>query len=211
MPLLRPSSLFLSSICFVMLSCSPTKGLQHKGRKRVSEQMVQAIVNKENSLLYRTEIKAYGKRFSGIVILKQTSADTSHLSFITQLGMTMFDYVIVRDSFRLAYVFEPLNKPRIKKLLYNDFSHMLLFPLYKYPAEHFEKNDLSVYRLNQSTRLYYVCRGKKVERIVNKGKVFKKEIQKFEYGEDGNAENIRIRHKGFFPLKMDLQRIEKLK
>jgi hypothetical protein len=56
---------------------------------------VHPILGDTGSLLFRAELNAYTKKFSGIVILKRTSSDTSHLVFITQLGMKMFDYEIV--------------------------------------------------------------------------------------------------------------------
>src|SRR4051812_45456475 len=106
---LLQKNLYLNSFLFlIVISCSPLRGYKLVDKTQVTETNVKPIVNKNNSLLYKTKINVFNKYYSGLILLKQTDASTSHLTFVTEIGMKMFDFEIRAGQFKLTYVFEPL-------------------------------------------------------------------------------------------------------
>lgn len=83
---------------------------------------------------YKASIDVLSRHFSGLIIVKQTDSLTRHLVFVTELGMKMFDFQIRDTAIAPVYVFEPLNKPKLIKLLEQDFSTILLLQAYGPPA-----------------------------------------------------------------------------
>jgi len=205
-------NLLLSSITAALLTaCSPATGYKLKGTAVVTSKDVRPIVNKNNSLLYKAKINLYNKYFSGLIVLKQTDSITSHLTFITEIGMKMFDFEIQHNSFKLVYVFEPLNKPRIVNMLENDMKLILLEHLLGQEAKVYEKETKRVYKRSEKLRYYYKSRAetKTIEKIIVKGSLFTKEKVWYFYNEDLNAKQIRLKHKGLIRLKIELNNISK--
>ena len=199
------SSLFITLI----ISCSPTHNYTLKRTALVTESDIHSIINKDNSLLYKAKINVYNHYYSGLILLKQTSPGTSHLVFITELGLKMFDFEIQNNQFKLIYVFEPLNKPTILSLLENDMKLILLQNLLHKEAKIFERNnqDKQIYQTtNNKLKNYYFINTntKTVERTIVKGKVFSKEKVNYIYNDSLIAKQIKLKHKGFIRLKIEL-------
>ncbi|MES2287724.1 MAG: hypothetical protein V4547_18685 [Bacteroidota bacterium] len=202
------SSLFITLI----ISCSPTHNYTLKRTGLVTESDIHSIINKDNSLLYKAKINLYNRYYSGLIVLKQTSPGTSHLVFITELGMKMFDFEIQNNQFKLIYVFEPLNKPNILKLLENDMKLILLQNLLSKEAKIFERNaqDQRIYQTtNNKLKNYYFINTntKTVERTIVRGKVFIKEKVEYIYNDSIIAKQIKLKHKGIIRLKIELNNL----
>jgi hypothetical protein len=177
----------------------------------IDENTVKPVVNKTNSLLYIASIRVFNKHYSGLIVLKQTDSLTSHLTFITQLGMKMFDFEIKKDTFRLVYIFEPLNKPAIVYLLLSDMRLILLHHLLNGKAEIYKLKQNTILKTNYINRYYYkLSPGKNtVEKTIVKGKLFKKARVDYFYGDSLDAQKIRLKHKGLIRIKISLNKISK--
>ena len=79
---------------------------------------------------FKATIDVVNKHFTGIVIVKKTDSVTTHVVFITELGMKMFDLEKKDTSFNAVFIFEPLNKPNLVLALKTNFKNMLLLDVY---------------------------------------------------------------------------------
>ena len=208
-------NLCLSSLLIIALSsCSPTLGYKFKRVEGVTSANIHTIINKDNSLLYKAQIKLYNGYFSGLIILKQIDSVTSHLVFVTELGMKMFDFKIQNGELELVFVFAPLNKPKIIKMLKSDMKLILLQHLLNRNADVFEKPDGQqyIYKIqNEKFKNYYFINSvnKTVDKILVKGNFCKKEKVDYIYDETLISKQIKLRHKGFIRLQIELNNISK--
>lgn len=209
-------NLCLNSLLLILLfaACSPTQGYKLSRREVVSSTQVRSIINADSSLLYKASITLYSKYYSGLILLKQTDATTSHLVFVTELGMKMFDFQIRDNQMKLIYVFEPLNKPELLNLLENDMKLIFLQHVLNKEADLYEKTgeNTRVYKVkDKKQRHFYVtdASSRTVSRTLVKGRMRAKEKVEYSYDNHGNASHIRLRHKGFIRLKIELTAITK--
>ncbi|MFY9310722.1 MAG: hypothetical protein WAQ28_16875 [Bacteroidia bacterium] len=213
---LQLRNLCLNSLLLLLLftACSPTQGYKLSKREVVSSAQVKSIINADSSRLYKAGISLYSKYYSGLILLKQTDATTSHLVFVTELGMKMFDFQIRDNEMKLIYVFEPLNKPELLNLLENDMKLICLQHLLNKEVDVYEKagENSRIYKLqNKKQRHFYVtdAPSRTVSRVLVKGSMRVKENVEYSYDSNGNASHIKLKHKGFIRLKIELTAITK--
>lgn len=215
LPLLL-KNLCLSSLLFVLLNaCSPVHGYcKLKGRKTVTDSHIQTVIKPNNSSLYKAKINLYNRYFSGLIVLKQTDSVTSHLVFVTELGMKMFDFKIQNNELELIYIFEPLNKPNILKLLKSDMKLILLQNLINKEALVYEKADMNkiIYKVADGKLQHYYfvnANTKTIGKTIVKGTVCVKEKVNYIYDEKEIAQQIILKHSGFIRLRIELNKISK--
>ena len=115
------SSLLLSSCAQRKLSSyEPKEGI------RVSTTDLKPVIPESGAAKYKASIDFLNKHFTGLIVLKQTDAETKHLVFVTELGMRMFDFEMKGDSMKPVFVFDPLNKPKLVSSLVRNFKTILL-------------------------------------------------------------------------------------
>ncbi len=208
-------NLCLSSLFIAFLfGCSPTQGYKLSRVEIVTNTHVRAIINKDNSLLYKAKINLYNKYYGGLIVLKQIDPSTAHLVFVTELGMKMFDFEIKNNEFKLVYVFEPLNQPKILKILESDMKLILLQSLINKEARIYEKENECIYVVpNGNYKNYYFVNktSKTVGKAIVKGNLFSKEKVNYIYNDSLNAQQIKLKHKGLIHLKIELNNISKEK
>jgi hypothetical protein len=215
MPQLLLKNLCLSSLCLLLLvACSPTHGLKLTKHEVVDGRQVRPIINADSSSLYKANITIYNKYYSGLILLKQTDSITSHLVFVTEVGMKMFDFKIQKGQLELVYVFEPLNKPRILNLLESDMKLLLLQHLLNKEADVYENKDFAkrVYRVtNGKYSNYYNVNAinKTVENTIVRGYLQTKEKISYAYDNQFIATHIKLKHSGFIRLQIELTNISK--
>ena len=213
MPQLLRKYLCLSSLLVALLvGCSPTHGYKLSRAEIITSAQVKTIINKDKALLYKAKINLYNNYYSGLIILKQTDSITTHLVFITELGMKMFDFEIRNNQFKLVYVFEPLNKPKILNLLESDMKLILLQNLFNKEANVFEQKNhttLIYQTANNKFKNYYFINNstKTVDKISVKRSLFIKEKVCYTYNDSLNAKQILLKHKGIIRLKIELNNI----
>lgn len=118
--------LLLSSLLFS--SCAQRKLFSYEPKEgiRVSTTDLKPVIPESGAVKYKASIDFLNKHFTGLIVLKQTDAETKHLVFVTELGMRMFDFEIKGDSMKPVFVFDPLNKPKLVSALVRNFSSILL-------------------------------------------------------------------------------------
>lgn len=208
-------NLFLSSLLLlVFASCSPTHGYRLGGREVVTNAQVKPIINADSSLLYKAKITLYNKYYTGLILLKQMDASTSHLVFVTELGMKMFDFQIQNNELKLMYVFEPLNKPEILNLLEYDMKLIFLQHLLNKEAAIYDRPDKNtrIYKIeNEKLKNYYITNTstKTVTKAIVKGALKVKEKVEYIYDTNQKASQIKLKHKGLIRLRIELTAISK--
>ncbi|MDI1356452.1 MAG: hypothetical protein PSX36_16160 [bacterium] len=207
----RHKHLFLSSLLLLWLGgCSPVRGYKLIGTSKVDKNTVLPIIDSAQSLLYKTNIQLYRKHYSGIILLKQTAPKTAHVTFVTEIGMKMFDYEISDSSFKLISIFEPINQPRITTMLESDMKLIVLYQLYKTESLHFRNGTSNIYKIKGKKRDYYtVGATHAIDHVRRKGIFFNTVKINYLMAEDLKPQEIKLRHKGLLRLKINLKRISK--
>ena len=120
-------ALLLSSILFVS-GCRISK-YNHRNCDKISltKDLITPVFKPSSTLIYNATIDVLKNHLTGLIILKQTDSITKHIVFVTELGMKMFDFELKNNEINTAYVFNPLNKPKLIEALKRNFSNMFLF------------------------------------------------------------------------------------
>lgn len=202
---LQKNLFFGSFLTLLFYSCSPKAGYKLQDTVRVSKHEINPIIHETAALLFKTKIDLYSKHFSGLILIKQTDSLTAHLTFITELGMKMFDFEIKEHKLKLLYIFEPLNKPKLIRLLQSDFELLLLQKAYNNEAGVYLGDEGICYFVNQENNYYYFTDALHyIEKSLMKGGLFNKIKVDYGYTNTHQLEQIYLKHKGLFPLKIKL-------
>lgn len=139
MPLFLKVALLLSSILFVS-GCRISK-YNHRNCDKtcLTKDLITPVFNPNSALRYNATIDVLKNHLTGLIIVKQTDSITKHIVFVTELGMKMFDFELSNHEIKTAYVFEPLNKPKLIEALKRNFSNMFLL-------NEVEKNGIECYK-----------------------------------------------------------------
>jgi len=212
MAIFRLKNLYLSSVFILLTSCTIPLKYKLTDQKKVSSQDVQPMVSAENPILYKAQIFLFNKYYTGLLLHKQTDSLTSHLVFVTEVGMKMFDIEIQKDSQKMAYCFGPMNKPKITNLLENDMGAILLYPLLNKTAKIYinkkQGNTLYVTREKGKKYLYFTqANSGRIAKSLVRGKLFTKQKTVYKYGTDNLPESVSLKHKGLLRLRIKLNRI----
>ncbi len=153
--------LLLSSICCcVLISCSISK-FKHPSTSNkviITKDAFAPILQNNKASKYKATIDVLKNHLSGILIVKQTDSVATHLIFVTELGMKMFDFEYKNKVMSSVYVFEPLNKPSLINALHTNFKNIFLFDVYD--AEAFycsKKTRLPYYKLTEPKNHFIVA------------------------------------------------------
>lgn len=203
-------NLCLSSLVLLFLqACSPTFGYTYVGSRSVDASLVQPLVRTEQALLFKTRIQVYNKRYSGLLLFKQIDAKKAHLTFVTEIGMKMFDFEIQDSSFKLVYIFEPLNQQRIIQLLTDDMKLLVLHDLLNKEAGLYQKGERQILTTKRKqSRVYYrLSPSHQVESIRQKAGLFGGKTVRYTFNDSLEATALFLKHKGLVRVKMQLKRI----
>ncbi len=153
--------LWLSSVCVLTLiaSCSISK-YKHPtqcNRVFITKQAFQPVLKESSATKFKATIDVLKNHLSGILIVKQTDSVSTHLIFVTELGMKMFDFEWKNGEIKPVYVFEPLNKSALINVLLNNFKYIFLLDVY---------NSFAGLCTNKNLRSYYELEGFKHRYIV---------------------------------------------
>jgi hypothetical protein len=212
MRLFHRINLLLSSIPVLLcLACSPLSGYKYLKTGRISEQELRPVIDKDKAQLFKAKIDLYNQHFSGLILLKQLNQEVSHLTFVTEIGMKMFDFEVKDSVFRLVYVFEPLNKPRIIQLLQEDMKLLLMQHLSDKEASIYERKDQKIFKVKEDFRYYYKLKpgSALIDQIIKKGSLFRKVNVRYSYNDSLQIRTIRLKHKGLVRLKIELTQLTK--
>lgn len=150
--------LLLSSV-LLLVGCSISK-YNHLNCERVGlhDQKITSVIKPLIVSKYKTSIDILKNHLTGLLIIKQTDSVTTHIVFVTELGMKMFDFESKNGEVNAIYVFEPLNKPKLIDVLKRNFNNMLLLNIddatsfYSCGNRHFPE---IIYHKKEKDKWYY--------------------------------------------------------
>ena len=154
--------LLLSSIFFLaIVSCRISK-YKHSNCDKVvyTEQLVKPILSNKKPLKFKASIDVLKNHLTGILIVKQIDSVATHFIFVTELGMKMFDFLYKDNRMEAAYVFEPLNKPKLISSLMRNLENIFLLNFNNSNVCSFisKKNEPCLQVNNKKTIFYYTGR-----------------------------------------------------
>lgn len=214
--LLTPYLLLSSCLFFILASCRYHHYQSYQKtdtRVLMENALLPVIPNHDQAQKYKTSIDVLNKHFSGLVILKQTDSIVKHLVFITELGMKMFDIEIKDTSMNMVYVFEPLNKPGLIRLLKHDFRAILLLhdknQMLGLKTKH-QKDSLYLLKSNQHVSFYtFQNRNQLHLQEQFKGRKRLNKIQ-YQFADSTQSyQQINFKSYGFVKVKIELTEIPK--
>lgn len=198
--------LLLSSLIFS--SCAYNKLASYKKRSDllITPANLQPVIPPANAVKYKASIDVLNKHFTGLIILKQTDADTKHLVFITELGMRMFDFEMKGDSMKPVFVFDALNKPKLVSALVRNFKTILLIDWFNKTAELATKSGKEVLHLKSAKHRLFLF--KDTNGYVIEQRVFNKRKKETRTIYNGNYNTIKLKQYGFVKLFIGLEKIK---
>lgn len=129
--------LLLSSVLFlVLVSCRISKYKHHSECNRVviTDAAFPPVLTINKATKFKATLDVLKNHLSGIMIVKKTDSLSTHIVYVTELGMKLFDFEWKENKMNVAYIFEPLNKPSLIKSLLNNFKTIFLLDVLNKPA-----------------------------------------------------------------------------
>lgn len=214
MPLLSKPYLLLSSIiCLLIVSCQISKFKHPTKTDRVviTENTFPTVLSANKASKFKGSIDVLKNHLTGLIIVKKTDSLTTHIIFVTEIGMKMFDFEWKNNEMNAVYVFEPLNKESLINSLKVGFKQMLLLDVFdKHAALSSNKNIASYYDLEEEKHRYIIAdtvSGITSQQIFNKNK--KKRFINYTFDVDKKEySQIRSTQFGIVKIKIELNRIE---
>ena len=166
-----------------------------------------------NSFLFKTNIRVYGKDFSGLLVTKQMQPNDYRVIFTTELGMKLFDFEFKDTAFTLHYCVPQFNKPALLKTIQKDIQLLLMNDIKTETFESFTnpKDSCYVYRTkNKKLHNYYFLdkSNKHLIKIEHAKKNTKKTTFSLNNYSDNFPTNIVIQHHDI-KLKIELNLLKK--
>lgn len=155
------------------------------------------------AILFKTSL-AYGDKLqmSGLLVLKQLKPNNYRTVFMTQFGLTLFDFEFGEQGFIIHKALEQLNRPIFLKLIQQDMELLLSRNIIGQTAQLYKKSkETQVLKVVESgTPLFFVQEKEQRLKSVYKGKKISIQYDKYRLG---LPRKVNIQHHGL-PLKLDL-------
>ena len=209
-PYLLLSSFFLFSF---LVSCRISKFKHPKQCNHVviTNKAFEPVLNKTKATKYKASIDVLKNHLTGIIIVKQTDSVSTHIIFVTEIGMKMFDFEWKNNEMNAAYVFEPLNKPKLIKALLSNFKQMLLLDVFDKSAGYCSNKKVkSYYELEGYKHRYIIAdslKGISSQNIFNKNR--KSCFISYKFATETNTyTQIKCTQFGLVKIKTELNKID---
>lgn len=163
--------------------------------------------NPETDYVYKANIEVYGNNIGGIFIAKQINDTLHRVVFTTDFGNKLMDFELSKNSFKVNYIVEDLDRNIIKNVLKEDF-RLLLQTNYKVD-EVFENEGYTIYKSITEEGFNFLFVDKKnnnLVKLLNTTKRKEKVTFEFESKNATFAEKVRITHQNI-KLKINLNQI----
>jgi hypothetical protein len=178
MPQLPKVYLLLSSFFLVtfFVSCriSKYKHPTECSRVVITKRAFAPILKETIATKFKATIDVLKNHLSGIIIVKQTDSVSTHIIFVTEIGMKMFDFEWKNNEMKSVYVFEPLNKPALINALQTNITSIFLLNVFNTHAGRCtNKHIKSYYELEGYKHKYIVAdtlKGVMSQQIFNKNR-----------------------------------------
>lgn len=205
--------LLLSSLLFLSCSISKYKSKIVPVTEELSFDRLLPVINPNGTATkYKATIDVLNKHFSGLVIVKKTDSVTTHVVFITELGMKMFDLEKKDTSLQMVYVFEPMNKPNLISVLKTNFKNMLLMDVYEKSISIGQtKKKEKVYEVKnlKESRYFIIKEPNQLEKQAVFYKNKKASLINYEYNPDTKIyEKIKSIQYGIVKIRIELNAVQ---
>ncbi len=199
--------LLLSSLLFS--SCAYNKLASYKKTSdyKIPEEKLGNFNNLKRALKYKTSIDVLNKHFTGIVVFKKTDAETWHLVFVTELGMSMFDFIVKGDSMRPVFVFDALNKPQTVNALVRNFETIFFVKWFNKNLEIREKSNKVAVYLKDGDHERFVLE-EKGNSSYQEQRVFYKRKKESRTIYSPNYERMKLKQYGLVKLYIEMEIIK---
>lgn len=150
--------------------------------------------NSEADYVYKAQIEAFQKNFSGILAIKKLGASHQRVIFVTEIGNTIFDFGFKRDEFYVNKIIKGLNRKIVINLLKRDFYALIL----ENPKieETFKKDSILMQKGSiLGKKHYYLSKNGELSKIIRTGNEQEKVIIHFHKVSVNVAKEIIISHK----------------
>lgn len=161
--------------------------------------------NVDRAVKYKASIDVLNKHFTGLIVFKKTDADTRHLVFVTELGMSMFDFIVKGDSMKPAYVFDALNKPQTVEALVRNFETIFMVKWVDKKIEKREKSGKLTLYLKDGNHERFIIEGK--EKESSEQWVFYKRKKETRTTYSPEFEKIKLKQFGLIKIFIELDKI----
>jgi hypothetical protein len=197
--------LLLSSLVFSSCAYHKLASYRKQSDLLITQTNLQPVIPPTVAVKYKASIDVLDKHFTGLIILKQTDADTKHLVFVTELGMRMFDFEMKGDSMSPVFVFDALNKPKLVTALVRNFKTILLIDWFNKTAELSAKSGKEVLHLKSDKKHLFVFRD--AANYALKQQVFNKHKKETRTIYTNNYNSIKLKQYGLVKLFIELEKI----
>lgn len=182
-----------------MCSCTPAHygSLREAGNVKVSLGKYVPVDFKDKKVLFKTGIDVYGKHFSGMMFIKYFGERHYRTVFITEVGMSIFDFEFNHGIFTDHGSLDLIKKPYIMETLRKDLMLILMEDGYSPDALQYEDTETGsmVYKMvsGDEYNYFFIDKNGRLLKIENSSGCFKK-IQ-IEYSYNNNSiGKIQVRH-----------------
>jgi len=208
-------NLLLNSFIIILISsCS----LGHYGKLKkvntIKDSLPHSIFGENfNSFLFKTNIRVYGKEYSGLLVTKQMEPNDYRVIFTTELGMKLFDFQFKDSTFTLHYCVPQFNRAALLNTIQKDIEVLLMNNLKTHSSSVYTdaKNTTNIIKIDfGKTQNYYFINQEQKQLIkIEQAKKNRKKTT-FTLGNyiDNFPNNILIQHHDI-KLKIELNLLKK--
>lgn len=205
-------SSFLLLLLFVSCSISKYKHPTHCNKVIITKHAFTPVLNEASVSKFKASIDVLKNHLTGIIIVKQTDSVSTHIVFVTEIGMKMFDFEWKNNEMKAVYVFEPLNKPTLINALLVNFKSIFLLDVFDKSAGLCKSKKIKSYYDLENYRHKYIIadslNGVLTQSIFNNNK----KSCSINYNFDSTSKtysHIKCTQYGFVKIFTELNKIEK--
>lgn len=210
----KPYLLLSSFVLFIFISSCRISKFKHPtecNRVVITTAAFNPILKETTATKFKASIDVLKNHLTGIIIVKQTDSVSTHIIFVTEIGMKMFDFEWKNNEIKAVYVFEPLNKSTLINALLTNFKSMFLLDVYNKPAAWCNnKNIKSYYELEGYKHRYIIAdslKGVISQNIFNKNR--KTCFINYNFAIETNSyTQIKCTQFGLVKIRTELNKIE---
>ena len=188
-------------VCLLISACASNRFSKLKEEKAVtinSDLLLPLFKNSTPSPLYKAEISLYGKKFGGLLLVKNMPDSSYRIVFTTETGIKLMDIELKKSGYQLLYCIEKLNRPAVVSTIASDIQLLLTEYKQTQSALLADQNGNRLLQLNQAdTIIQYLLEPqsnlpKKIEQGFGKKKKVVLDLQNYVHE---IPSGIRIQHK----------------
>ena len=195
----------LISVCSVILGCGSYPKKNNFQKTEVLSQISNPyFANPNQDYVYKANIDVFDKTFGGIFIVKKTGNQQHRIVFTTEMGNKLFDFSFDKNSFKVNYILDDLNKNILINILKKDFKVLITENLNA--SETYKLNSETIKKTTLDKKTYYYFEAPEIQKIVRTKNGNEKVRFLFTEISDNIAQQIQIIHSNI-KLKITLKSI----